>query len=168
MKYYIPSTIYPLLFRLQSKKKKTIPLIFQISRSTKLTISISGFIENPLLLTSLSHMIQTIHMNIKLWLSDTLANRLINYPLNNDDKNEEYKTIKHILCNNRYNPIQLDNITTSINNKTHSQHQSQTTQKNKMGHIHLHWPTNKIHHKNLQEHQSQRLLTKPEIQYKNY
>ena len=38
---------------------------------------------------------------------------------------------KHIIRNNGYNPIQLHNITTTTNTKTHSQHESQTTQKTK-------------------------------------
>ena len=96
-----------------------------------------------------------------------LANWLITYPLNNDEKNEEYNTQQHILCNNRYNPIQLDNIITSINTKTHSQHQSQTIQKKN-------WPDSPMlaHKQNTLQKSSRtpfsRLLTKPLVQYKNY
>ena len=63
-----------------------------------------------------------------------LANRLITYPLNNDDKNDEQKTIQHIIRNNGYNPIQLDNKTTTINTKTQSQHEYQT-QKTKFTYV---------------------------------
>ena len=57
-----------------------------------------------------------------------LTSWLITYPLNNIDKKEEYKTTKHILHNNKYDPLLLDKAISTVNTKTHTQQETLPTQ----------------------------------------
>ena len=50
-----------------------------------------------------------------------LANWLITYPLNDMNKNKEYDTIKQIMCNNKYDTQNSDEIFSSINTKIQTQ-----------------------------------------------
>jgi hypothetical protein len=56
-----------------------------------------------------------------------ITNRFISYPLNEIDRNREYKTIQHILHNNKYNPQLLDEFISIRHTTLQTKHEIHTT-----------------------------------------
>ena len=77
-----------------------------------------------------------------------LTNRIISYPLNETDKNQEYETIKYILHNKTYDTQILERLP----NYRHNTIITPPYKKKKLVHLHLHRPTNKLYHKTFQKY----------------